>query len=1105
MKTVHILLLLLLIVGAFVLLDGLFAESPEGFQDLEERRSVMDFLTNFFHYRQAAASPVPAGATIAEGSRYTKQIPVDPGFTNLAAIDEATATLGDVKTNKDAQFSKFFYPSITRYLSLDDACRQAVGPRNLTGRAPDADYGCGWWYVSDPMVPSTGAYGTYKSPHYADRLAKENPGGTWIWDLREAEQKEDVKRCKRIRSCEYINADAVAGKCAFCPELGYAVPVTDTGALKYPTNSEAVCGDTGSLILNADACPLPKYVPKLASNDYEYDVNGNVIEGPNTDARRLYEAGALDLGAECTPYEGRLSVSCLVNLARSAGFSPEGAMMRLIKTGGPLQAADRVGFEMLETKASIVVGEALWKTRTMSRDEAATLFGKIATAAIAKSEARDAARWFTEGRSFDACAYADNDVGPFPLECVRQEFRKAGCQASGTAYPNKGVGGTMGEIRGRFRDLYATMNRDPARSIKEQDEAVAACLGVQQVRSESATWTRTANTCNDKGVEYFVMDGSVLVGRFISQRGFISDVGAATPDALYPLLLRVQKGPATWRARTVLRGASTATDTRTLRISNIPAGATYVVRADGDILRAGSDGVWTITVPPRSVVVLEVLFSTPVVPEGPYRPAWGTLTTDIPTDKLLLLQSRWKPYISIDASTEGRLVDGAGLVAIPTATATATTTATGNINRKGQSFSQNEVAVPLTLRSDMVTTLTVMMAWSTLQSSATVVRFEGATQAEVIALTIQNRVPTLLYATAKVAYSLPYTTSLRDFDADTWIHLAAVISPDPTRTRLYMNGADVTGKPVTLTGFVADTTPFVIQKMVLGSAGFRGGLAWVHVYAGPLQPNAVARDVNYDDPKYHDDDEEVKAASGGVLSEMFGFQILGGKKVGGTAVPLETVQASSQEACASLAAARADCSVFEYNAATKQCRLFKELKDADIVSNTDFVVGRKPYRSRVGYEWKGRPLAKINNVRTPQQCAKACSDAREARSGSNPVCGGFTHTSSTGTCRLFRSLHNQTESSQVLNDVVSGRMSYNTDDYNVALQRGAIGVSETERCAVGFHEYGVKPDRVGKCCPVLPTNPDDRDYQSCSIPFESIGKEACSLNPRDKFVTPCFS
>jgi hypothetical protein len=138
-------------------------------------------------------------------------------------------------------------------------CKIASSPKDFPARS--GNISCGWYFYDSSDIGSFGAIGTKEGPLLD---AEYPPGGIWIWSIEEALQKEEIKNCMRVKSCSLISdMDEIRGKCGFCNNKGYSVPIEDNGNEKYPF-LESSCGD--KLILDSSLCDIRKPEPILTSD-----------------------------------------------------------------------------------------------------------------------------------------------------------------------------------------------------------------------------------------------------------------------------------------------------------------------------------------------------------------------------------------------------------------------------------------------------------------------------------------------------------------------------------------------------------------------------------------------------------------------------------------------------------------------------------------------------------------------------------------------------------------------------------------------------------------------------------------------------------------------
>lgn len=364
-------------------------------------------------------------------------------------------------TDISSYFDKDPFPGIE---ARNAKCEGVLEPRYLPERDIKTGAGCGWWYVDDDSKASVGANGTEAGAYNNDGLEKSLAGGKWLWDLKLAQKMEDVKRCRRIKTCD--TADLVPGRCGFCPALNTGVPVLGNGVSVYEEDPALNCG--ASAILNPAKCPRPE---APATPDGAPQPQIVLLCDPN-------------------PATGKLSNECLISLAKGAGLTDEGAVIHIlngdsngyITRPGPSAVKFDMAKRILKADTSIAVNNEFLGIGSCTRSEALgfynTLFRLARTASTAN--ARNSAGFLAFGKEFDECDINDGDNGPFEQNCLERVALEAGCQADGTDFPKAGNKGRYdGMLWKQVRDFFTKLRGDMNSSdIQTQIDTTKRCLGV---------------------------------------------------------------------------------------------------------------------------------------------------------------------------------------------------------------------------------------------------------------------------------------------------------------------------------------------------------------------------------------------------------------------------------------------------------------------------------------------------------------------------------------------------------------------------------------------------------------------------------------------------
>ena len=486
-------LVCLFVVGMVVLLT--VVRNREGFEDF------LQFNTRFTEEQDANFQ-----------DKLDKQIYINPGL-NVRDLNSAIFQPDEyLETTKDRDYTTYLAPDpYGLFKDRDTMCREARDPKDLPAREKRAITGCGWWFLPEFDRPSMGALGTIHSPINPSTLPS---GGEWIWDIPTAVMREEMKLCRRITNCDMVTLPDVAGKCGFCSRLGYAVPILPGGKSKYPESQKGGCPEpTKTTIQQCTPPPPPIITPTgidcknlgrpSADNSIRIytqaecsQLGGNYYPGLGECLMKQggsFSAACSGLnGARASPRlcdpgpTGALSRECLISIATNIGYSKSGSILGNLYNNKPLSETDKQALSVLGELGITVAPDMLLSGRsdfTSIGDAYSKIFKAMTSAPTAVG--KEAAKWLAVGTdNFNLCDVNPDKYGPFPLSCVQQEFRKAGCQAAGAAYPKTVTlsnysSKQWNEVTTMFRDMYGAMkSTDP----KVQDKAVKDCLGIDSYR-----------------------------------------------------------------------------------------------------------------------------------------------------------------------------------------------------------------------------------------------------------------------------------------------------------------------------------------------------------------------------------------------------------------------------------------------------------------------------------------------------------------------------------------------------------------------------------------------------------------------------------------------
>jgi len=458
-----------------------------------------------------------------------------PDFTKIleSAVTQPDAYL-DNKSNP-MEVKNLVADSNNKFTNADIRwCKSAKMPAYLPPHLKGATIGCGWYYIPDPNLTSSGALGQASGPLFPNGPNNDGVNGVphygsgqWIWNLTIAQQLEDIKNCKRIQSCIAIDAPSVNNICGFCESTGYAIPTNSDGSEKYPvprtvgniTAPAANCDTTP--VMNSASCYVPPTPFVTADGDncgtygypspdysirlYTQDECINNMGGKWYSNGECLIQGGGSYSAKCSPLNGvkpksaipqicnpdsagKLSTECLISLAKSIGLTTGGSIIQMLQSAAAPGQRDSVAIQLLKEQ-NVNVDPVLYRGGVITVANA--IAGYDAIYSLIKGGKspiiQNAAMWLCIGTTnFDPCELDNNASGPFFPECVQQAWRIAGCQPAGKDYPSKPAvldklnTLTWGQVNTKFQEKYKAMKgtNDP----DVQDAAIQSCLGITPSR-----------------------------------------------------------------------------------------------------------------------------------------------------------------------------------------------------------------------------------------------------------------------------------------------------------------------------------------------------------------------------------------------------------------------------------------------------------------------------------------------------------------------------------------------------------------------------------------------------------------------------------------------
>jgi hypothetical protein len=409
-------------------------------------------------------------------------------------------------------------------------CKKVGGPRGLKFRKKDETVACGWYYYDDDNKRGFATLGTEKGPIDKDFLTN-NPGGQWMWNIFKAQKMEDLKKCRKITSCE--NSDIIPRKCGWCSTLNKGIPMLKNGKSKYPNDPNLNCD--GSLYSNPASCPKPPKMAKTILTD-----KGKLLK--SGDIYNGVEIPFVDQKSLCEASSGKLSETCLISIAKTVGFSEFGVLVKVLDGDadgyytklGPNFDTMRIVKRIFETEANYKLKGPLFGDGAISRAEVLNAYRnifKLVTSSPSK-RVRNAAKWLVEGKDFDPCDYEPNKIGPFEPLCQERIALDAGCQRDGYKFPGPDSYANNNLLKWSvltdfYNKLFQAVNSN---NPIEQRKAALDCLGIT-IASDAAV------LCGEPGTPCRVLSEAEIQRNtaVVSAQTNIDTYRQAIPEAKTPI------------------------------------------------------------------------------------------------------------------------------------------------------------------------------------------------------------------------------------------------------------------------------------------------------------------------------------------------------------------------------------------------------------------------------------------------------------------------------------------------------------------------------------------------------------------------------------------
>ncbi len=854
--------------------------------------------------------------------------------------------------DRNANYASLFKPGINYDLDAKiKACLNITNPNNLPGIPKSND--CGWWYIEDPTKISLSIFGNISGPNNPEKVQSTYPNGRWIWDKATAVKLEEIKECKRLTSCIAIDgknaSQSKTVSCGFCENLGHGIPIdtvtnqpkySDDGTTCYSSflkTTSSACTVTNNFTSTSASCDS-----STGQDPYKYDANGNVTglspcavqtrgaQGASGSNLGIPGLGGSGLGgavtsgsggifgltstqvnssnsqavdSNCIPVNGKLTRGCLITLAKGVGFTEGGRLISIINgtknisSVNDLPDIDKIAVTLLQNDGvainiNVFGGGAI--TRTTAAQIYTDIFAKSTSGTTPKI--REAAKYLSIGSTdFDICDFANTESGTFPLTCLQREFRKAGCQASGTSYPkatnaNEYSSMNWGAIKQSFSGLYSSMNN--AASYKAQDIAVQKCLGPTYYRPP-------IEICNENGVEYIIYlerllpasadsneaANNIFFGRVISKNGMFrsenTGIPITTDNNAYTILkskasfssfmfapklvVRTVKTPLTNESLTIAGRISLGDSTPwSLNNTIIPRDSYTIISTDkygNNPLNYTDEFTLTVNLTKKQPNIISY--------KSKRLDVWGyTLVPSLPmTDATIkdyqLLQDSWRPVIGLDYFKE-RSDDMNNILTVIKSINFPYTEKSG---KKSLNLTPTVPIVPNTYNFEYsgiyrpnIKTITFMINPTNPQASLywPILELKNSLDNSnfQIILAKDNIASNSCYIAISMRGDKPFSTMSSGLGNvipfNIWTHVTIFIdSSSQGSVNIKVTTTNTQSTLSNTATFSGDrTNQTLYNKTFILSTLCNMSVAWIHFYDYNLTQSEILRDMNYDNPDY---------------------------------------------------------------------------------------------------------------------------------------------------------------------------------------------------------------------------------------------------------------
>jgi hypothetical protein len=288
---------------------------------------------------------------------------------------------------------------------------------------PESKMRCGWIYNTANPSQGEGVYGNMNGP-----VVDSTATGRWLWDLADARKRYHLYICNQANtagaSCTTV--ESYSNICGFCKTTNKFIPINGSVAA-YPSEGNNGC-TAANIVTRASMCPVAPPPP------------------PPGSPASVVAAWSASRGP-CDPLaNGALPRDCLVRTAGQAGCSNAGTIIKALESGSDTNYLDTLtqaqSYITYQQRAIDGLNETALKSGKLTAADALMDFQDVYNSTNSPNLGLRAAAidlCFTKGafEQFDFCSELQPTTrGPFSLECLQKEFKRAGGQETGSMYPS---------------------------------------------------------------------------------------------------------------------------------------------------------------------------------------------------------------------------------------------------------------------------------------------------------------------------------------------------------------------------------------------------------------------------------------------------------------------------------------------------------------------------------------------------------------------------------------------------------------------------------------------------------------------------------------------